>query len=121
MFSFCRDLVDATSQYACAFKPQIAHFAARGAEDALERPVAHTHATHPGIPVILDAQRGDICSTSQHYAAEAFDRYPADSAAPNPSLGRDSVHPFLLRADKGVAIMCLKFNPCAGDSQDLDL
>src|SRR3546814_5110690 len=46
MFAFCRDIVDATAQYACAFKPQIAHFAARGAEDAPERLLAHIHATH---------------------------------------------------------------------------
>src|SRR3546814_6315818 len=82
---------DLTAQYACAFKPQIAHFAARGAEDALERLVAHIHATHPGIPVILDAKRGDIGSTAQHYATEAFDRYHADAVTANPYLGRDSV------------------------------
>ena len=75
MFTFCRDIVDATAEYACAFKPQIAHFAALGAEDALQRLIAHIHAAHPGIPVILDAKRGDIGSTAQHYAAEAFDRY----------------------------------------------
>src|SRR3546814_1254087 len=78
IFAFCRDIVDATAEFACAFKPQIAHFAARGAEDALGRLIAHIHAAHPGIPVILDAKRGDIGSTAQHYATEAFDRYRAD-------------------------------------------
>src|SRR3546814_18892686 len=63
MFAFCRDIVDATAQYACAFKPQIAPFAARGAEDALERPVAHIHATPPRLPVILAAKRGAIART----------------------------------------------------------
>src|SRR3546814_12686937 len=93
MFSFCRDIVDATAQYACAFKPQIAHFAARGPEDALERPVAHIHATHPGIPVIPDAKRGNIGSTPQHYATEAFHRYHADPVTATPFLGRTSVQP----------------------------
>ena len=71
VFAFGKAIVDATAEYACAFKPQIAHFAAQGAEDALSRLIAHIHATHPGIPVILDAKRGDIGSTAQNYAREA--------------------------------------------------
>ena len=119
VFAFCRDTVDATAEFACAFKPQVAHFAARGAEDALDRLVAHIHAAHPGIPVILDAKRGDIGSTAQHYATEAFDRYRADAVTANPYLGRDSVQPFLDRADKGVVILCHTSNPGAADFQDL--
>lgn len=121
IFAFCRDIVDATAEYACCFKPQIAHFAARGAEDALERLVAHIHASHPDIPVILDAKRGDIGSTAQQYAIEAFDRYRADAVTANPYLGRDSVQPFLDRADKGVVILCRTSNPGAGDFQDLPI
>lgn len=121
VFAFCRDIVDATAQYACAFKPQIAHFAARGAEDALSRLVAHIHAAHPGVPVILDAKRGDIGSTARHYATEAFDRYEADAVTANPYLGRDSVQPFLDRADRGVVILCHTSNPGAADFQDLDV
>ena len=119
VFAFCRDIVDATAEYACAFKPQIAHFAALGAEHALARLIAHIHAAHPGIPVILDSKRGDIGSTAQHYAAEAFDRYRADAVTVNPYLGRDSVQPFLDRADKGVIVLCRTSNPGAGDLQDL--
>jgi orotidine-5'-phosphate decarboxylase len=119
VFGFCRDIVDATAGFACAFKPQIAHFAALGAEDALARLIAHVHAAHPGIPVILDAKRGDIGSTAMHYAAEAFDRYAADAVTANPYLGRDSVQPFLDRADRGVVILCRTSNPGAGDLQDL--
>jgi orotidine-5'-phosphate decarboxylase len=119
VFSFCRDIVDATAQFACAFKPQIAHFAALGAEDALRRLVAHVHAAHPGIPVILDSKRGDIGSTAAHYASEAFDRYAADAVTVNPYLGRDSVQPFLARADRGVVVLCRTSNAGAGDLQDL--
>lgn len=119
VFHFCRDIVDATAPHACAFKPQIAHFAALGAEDALQRLVAHIHAAHPGVPVILDAKRGDIGSTAQHYATEAFDRYAADAVTANPYLGRDSVQPFLDRADRGVVILCRTSNPGARDLQDL--
>jgi orotidine-5'-phosphate decarboxylase len=119
VFNFCRAIADATAQYVCCFKPQIAHFAALGAESALQRLIAHVHATHPGIPVILDAKRGDIGSTAQHYAAEAFDRYDADAVTANPYLGRDSLQPFLDHADKGVVILCRTSNPGAGDLQDL--
>ena len=121
MFAFCRDIADATAEFACAFKPQIAHFAARGAEEALERLIAHIHATHPGIPVILDAKRGDIGSTARHYAAEALDRHRADAVTANPYLGRDSVQPFLDRSDKGVVVLCRTSNPGAADFQDLPI
>jgi len=119
VFAFCRAIVDATAGYACAFKPQIAHFAALGAEDALQRLIAHVHAAHPAVPVILDSKRGDIGSTAQQYAREAFGRYAADAVTVNPYLGRDSVQPFLDHADKGVVILCRTSNPGAGDLQDL--
>lgn len=119
VFEFCRAIVDATADLVCCFKPQFAHFAALRAEGVLERLIAHIHATHPGVPVILDAKRGDIGSTAQHYAAEAFERYGADAVTANPYLGRDSVQPFLDRADKGVIVLCRTSNPGARDLQDL--
>ena len=121
VFAFCRAIIDATADLVCCFKPQIAHFAALGAEDSLQRLIAHIHTAHPGVPVILDAKRGDIGSTAQHYATEAFDRYGADAVTANPYLGRDSVQPFLNRADKGVVILCRTSNSGAGDFQDLDV
>ena len=101
VFRFCRDIVDATADLVCCFKPQIAHFAALGAEDVLQRLIAHIHTHQPGVPVILDAKRGDIGSTAQHYVSEAFDRYGADAVTVNPYLGRDSLQPFLDRAAQG--------------------
>jgi len=120
IFAFCRDIVDATANQVCAYKPQIAHFAAQRAEDVLERLIAYIHETHPGIPVILDAKRGDIGSTAKHYAAEAFDRYDADAVTLNPYLGHDSIAPFLERADKGVILLCRTSNPGGKDFQALD-
>ncbi len=119
VFEFNRAIIDATADLVCCFKPQIAHFAALRAEDALERLIAHIHAAHPDVPVILDSKRGDIGSTAANYAIEAFDRYRADAVTVNPYLGRDSVQPFLDRADKGVIILCRTSNPGAGDLQDL--
>ncbi|WP_430387947.1 orotidine-5'-phosphate decarboxylase [Dyella sp. 20L07] len=120
VFTFCRDIVDATADVVCSYKPQIAHFAALRVEDALERLIAHIHAKHPGVPVILDAKRGDIGSTAQHYVTEAFDRYGADAVTLNPYLGRDSIQPFLDRADKGVILLCRTSNPGGADFQALD-
>lgn len=118
---FCKAIVDATAQYACTFKPQIAHFAARGAESALEDVIDHIHRNHSGVPVILDAKRGDIGSTAEHYVAEAFTRYDADAVTVNPFLGRDSVQPFLDVADRGVIILCRTSNPGGAELQAQDI
>lgn len=120
LFDFFKAIVDATADLVCCFKPQIAHFAALGAEDALLRLIQYTQATYPAIPVILDAKRGDIGSTAEKYAQEAFVRYGADAVTLNPYLGKDSIDPFLKFADKGVILLCRTSNPGAEDIQDLD-
>ncbi len=120
LFRFCREIADATAEFACAFKPQIAYFSAHaGGEDALTRLIAHIHAAHPEVPVILDAKRGDIGSTAAQYAAEAFDRYGADAVTLNPYMGHDSAAPFLARADRGCIFLCHTSNPGAQDFQEL--
>ena len=122
LFSFCRDIVDATAPYACAFKPQIAYFAAHnGGEAALQRLVAHINGAHPDVPVILDAKRGDIGSTAAQYAVEAFERYGADAVTLNPYMGRDSADPFLQYNDRGCVFLCHTSNPGARDFQELDV
>jgi orotidine-5'-phosphate decarboxylase len=119
IFEFCRGIVDATADLVCAFKPQFAHFAAAGATGALLKTIAHIRAHHPNVPVILDAKRGDIGSTAEMYAREAFDHYHADALTVNPYLGGDSLKPFTDRADRGVIVLCRTSNPGAGDVQDL--
>jgi orotidine-5'-phosphate decarboxylase len=119
IFDFCATIVDATRDLVIAFKPQIAFFAANRAEEQLERLMAHIRKVAPDVPVILDAKRGDVGSTAEQYAREAFERYAADAVTANPYLGRDSVQPFLDRADRGVVILCRTSNPGAGDLQDL--
>jgi len=120
IFGFCADIVDATADLVCAFKPQIAYFAARRAEDQLEALIAHIHEKHPGIPVILDSKRGDIGSTAEQYAVEAFERYKADAVTVNPYMGRDSVDPYLAYPDKGVILLCRTSNPGGSDLQFLE-
>jgi orotidine-5'-phosphate decarboxylase len=116
---FCKDIVDATHDLVCAYKPQIAYFAALGAEQELKDIIDYIHSRHPGVPVILDAKRGDIGSTAEMYAAEAFDRYNADAVTVNPYLGFDSVEPFLRRKERGTILLCKTSNAGSADLQEL--
>jgi len=100
IFQFNRSIIDATADLVCAYKPQFAHYAAYEAEDQLERTIEYIHRVHPGIPVILDAKRGDIGNTAERYAIEAFERYGADAVTVNPYLGGDSLEPFLRHAER---------------------
>jgi orotidine-5'-phosphate decarboxylase len=119
VFAFNRAIVDATADLVCAYKPQIAYYAARGAEKQLEETIAYIHDRCPAVPVILDAKRGDIGPTAEMYAREVFDRYHADAVTLNPYMGGDTLRPFLSRADRGVVILCKTSNPGSGDVQDL--
>ncbi|MCC7058775.1 MAG: orotidine-5'-phosphate decarboxylase, partial [Burkholderiaceae bacterium] len=117
ILEFSRQIVDASAPYACAFKPQIAYFAAARAEEQLEALIAHVHAAHPGKPVILDAKRGDIGATAEQYAREAFERYGADAVTVNPYLGFDSLEPWLAWRERGVFLLCRTSNPGGSDLQ----
>ena len=119
IFDFNKAIVDATRDLVCAYKPQFAHYAAHGAEQQLEHTIDYIKSTCPNAIVILDSKRGDIGSTAEQYAQEAFERYDADAVTVNPYLGRDSVEPFLKREDRGVIILCRTSNPGARDLQDL--
>lgn len=120
-FQFCRAIVDATADLVCAFKPQIAYFAAQRAEDQLQALIDHIHAHHPGIPVVLDAKRGDIGSTAEQYAREAFERYKADAVTVNPYMGFDSIEPWLAHHGRGVFLLCRTSNPGGADLQSLEV
>jgi orotidine-5'-phosphate decarboxylase len=121
IFEFNKAIIDATRDLVCAYKPQFAHYAAHAAENQLEHTIDYIKATAPNAIVILDSKRGDIGSTAEQYAHEAFERYDADAVTVNPYLGRDSVEPFLKHADKGVIILCRTSNPGAKDLQDLNV
>ncbi len=119
IFEFCKQIVDATHDLVCAYKPQIAYFAGLSAEDDLLKICNYIRETYPHIPIILDSKRGDIGSTAAMYAKEAFERYQADAVTVNPYMGHDSAQPFLDYTDKGVVLLCRTSNPGAGDLQDL--
>jgi orotidine-5'-phosphate decarboxylase len=117
IYDFCAAIVDATADLVIAFKPQIAYFAAHRAEEQLERLVAHMRRAAPQVPVILDAKRGDIGSTAEQYALEAFERYGADAVTLSPFMGFDSVQPYLKYHGKGAFLLCRTSNPGGDDFQ----
>ena len=121
IYAFCREIADATADLACAFKPQFAYFASQRAEAQLEKLIHHLKDKYPHIPVILDSKRGDIGSTADHYALEAFDRYGADAVTVNPYMGFDTIEPYLKHAGKGVIVLCRTSNPGGSDLQFLNV
>lgn len=120
IFRFCHEIVDATADLVCAFKPQIAYFASQREEYALERLCTYIRETYPDVTLVLDAKRGDIGSTAEHYAREAFGRYGAHAVTVNPYLGGDSVLPFFDHGG-GVIALCRTSNPGGDDLQSLDV
>jgi orotidine-5'-phosphate decarboxylase len=118
IYDFCARIVDATADLVSSFKPQIAYFAAHRAESQLERLMEHIRRVAPHVPVILDAKRGDIGSTAEQYALEAFERYGADAVTLSPFMGFDSVQPYLKHAGKGAFLLCRTSNPGGDDLQN---
>jgi len=116
-FDFCARIVDATKDLVCAFKPQIAYFAAHRAEDQLERLMGYMRRVAPDVPVILDAKRGDIGSTAEQYAREAFVRYQADAVTLSPFMGFDSIEPYLAYDGRGLILLCRTSNAGGDDLQ----
>jgi uridine monophosphate synthetase len=115
---FCLRLIEATAGQAAAFKPNSAFFEAYGAPGlAVLREVIA--AVPAGIPVILDAKRGDIASTAEAYARAAFETLGATAVTVSPYLGEDSLLPFLDDPERGAFLLCRTSNPGAGDLQDL--
>lgn len=121
IFEFNRQLIDATHDLVCCYKPQAAYYAGQGADEDLARTLTYLQSRYPHIPVILDAKRGDIGATAEHYAQEAFVRHRADAVTVNPYMGGDTLEPFLTYADRGVVILCRTSNPGSSDFQMLDV
>ena len=118
IYDFCAAIVDSVADLVSSFKPQIAYFAAHRAEGQLERLIAHMRRVAPQVPIILDAKRGDIGSTAEQYAIEAFERYGADAVTLSPFMGFDSVAPYLKYHGKGAFLLCRTSNPGGDDLQN---
>src|SRR3984957_14430474 len=119
LYAFNRRIIDATADFAAAYKPQVAFYGALGAEEQLLASIRYIRERAPAALVVLDAKRSDIGNTAEAYAREAFDRYDADAVTVNPYMGEDSVRPFLARPERGAILLCRTSNPGAKDFQDL--
>lgn len=119
IFSFNKAIVEATHDVVCCYKPQVAHYSAVGAERELELTIDFIKSL--GIPVLLDAKRGDVGSTSEMYARELFERYGADAVTVNPYLGMDSMEPYFSRSDKAVFVLCRTSNPGSAELQNISV
>ena len=120
-WQFNRRLIDATHDHAACYKPNAAFYEDPDGWRALEETIAYAHGK--GVPVLLDAKRGDIGNTARQYARalDEDDGSAADAITVNPFLGRDSLEPFLQQADKGVFVLGRTSNPGGADLQDLEL
>ena len=118
VYDFNRDIIDATADLVCAYKPNLAFYEAQGEKgwEALYRTVRHVP---ENIPVIGDAKRGDIGNTSEAYAKALFDEIGLDAATINPYLGSDAIEPFLKNKEKFSFILCRTSNKGAADFQSL--
>jgi orotidine-5'-phosphate decarboxylase len=120
MFDFMMRIIDATSDVVCAYKPNAAFFESLGTEGwSLLKLVCDR--IPEDVPLIVDAKRGDIGNTAEHYATAIFDRLHADWVTLNPYMGYDSLRPFLDYKDKGAFILCLTSNNGAKDFQMLQV
>lgn len=121
VFEFNKIIIDITADIVASYKPNIAYYEADGIDGlaSLEKTLQYLRETYPDIPVILDAKRGDISSTSEHYAMAGFDFFQADALTLNPYMGKDALMPFLKRQDRGSIILCRTSNPSAQDFQEL--
>jgi orotidine-5'-phosphate decarboxylase len=121
LVSFHQAIIDATADLACAFKPNSAFFEMHGPAGlrALIRLIAYIHARYPSVPVLLDAKRGDVGSTSQAYAHALFDVCGADAVTLHPYLGGEALAPFLERCDRGIFVLCRTSNPGSAEFQDM--
>ncbi len=118
--SFMKEIVAATKDIACAYKPNLAFFEALGPE-GMQIMLEGLQSIPDQIPIIADAKRGDIENTARFYAKALFDIYNFDAATVNAYGGRDAVEPFAEYADRGVFVWCRGSNPGAADVQYLPL
>jgi orotidine-5'-phosphate decarboxylase len=121
LFQFNQAIIDATVQYCCAFKPNIAFYEGYGLAglEALIRTNCYIRDTYPGLPIILDAKRADIGNTNFGYVKAVKEIYRADAITVHPYLGKEALKPFLDEADLGVIVLCHTSNPGAAEFQEL--
>lgn len=123
IFEFNKAIIDATSQYAVAYKPNLAFYEAEGAKgwEQLEKTVEYIRRKDSSAFIIADAKRGDIGNTASRYASAFFERMDFDAVTLAPYMGRDSVDPFLKFDNKWAVILALTSNPSATDFETMNI
>ncbi len=118
LLQFNREIIAATADVVCAYKPNVAFYEALG-PGGWEILLQTIRSVPAGVPVIGDAKRGDIGNTARAYATALFDRLGFDAATVSPYLGGDALEPFLAYADRGVLVLCRTSNAGAAELQSL--
>lgn len=121
LLAFNREIVDATAEFCCAFKPNSAFYEGYGLAglEALIQTNQYIRTNYPQIPIILDAKRADIGNTNSGYVKAVKEVFCADAITVHPYLGQEALQPFLDEADLGVIVLCHTSNPGAGEFQEL--
>lgn len=121
IFEFNKQIIDATQEFAVAYKPNIAFYEAHGLQgwESLKRTASYIKTNYPELFIIADAKRGDIGNTSKMYAKAFFEEMDFDAITVAPYMGEDSVTPFLGYNDKWVILLGLTSNKGADDFQFL--
>ncbi|EQA36059.1 orotidine 5'-phosphate decarboxylase [Leptospira inadai serovar Lyme str. 10] len=119
LFLFSREIVDATADFAVAYKPNIAFYEAFGSQGIaqFEKLIRHIKIHYPGIAIVADAKRGDLDNTARQYAKFFFKELGVDSLTLSPYMGADSIRPFLEDSSKLVFLLCLTSNPDSSQFQ----
>ena len=122
MFSFNKEIIDATAEFAVAYKPNLAFYESQGSKGiiSLEKTVSYVKSKHPKIFIIADAKRGDIGNTSNLYARAFFGKQQYDAVTVAPYMGEDSVKPFMTYEGKWVILLALTSNQGAADFQFIE-
>ncbi|MGM9829245.1 MAG: orotidine-5'-phosphate decarboxylase [Muribaculaceae bacterium] len=119
LFEFNKRIIDATADYAVAFKPNLAFYESQGLAGykAFEDTINYIRSQYPDIFIIADAKRGDIGNTSKMYAHSFFEVMDVDALTVAPYMGEDSVTPFLGYDGKWVILLALTSNKGSQDFQ----
>ncbi|MDX1284030.1 MAG: orotidine-5'-phosphate decarboxylase [Draconibacterium sp.] len=122
IFSFNKEIIDATAKYSVAYKPNLAFYESMGSQGmiSLEKTVSYVKSKYPDIFLIADAKRGDIGNTSNLYARAFFDKQDFDAVTVAPYMGEDSVKPFMTYLGKWVILLALTSNKGAYDFQFIE-
>ncbi len=122
IFEFNKAIIDATADYAVAYKPNLAFYEHYGSSgwDSLQKTVKYIRINHPNTLTIADAKRGDISNTARMYAKTFFERLNFDAITLSPYMGQDTVEPFISFEGKWAILLALTSNSSYSDFQMME-